>query len=169
MRVTHIVIAVALGATGFLIAQPLQLPLGKRSLIGGLAAKFSPPTNSTSFHISIAANGRKRANTTVEILCTRHAPGAIPNRSCSPPMHYHADQAEYLEVKEGSFGFHVGGIDLAVLRPGDQPITVLAGTPHYFWNTKANEEGVLLAAFEGVGNVVMCFGDAAEIKTMAII
>jgi len=169
MRVTSIVLAIALGAIGFFVAQSVQLPPGKRSLLGALTAVISPPRNTTSFQIKIVADGAKRANTTVEILCSRYAPGAIPGRSCSPPVHVHADQAEYLEVKKGAFGFHVDGEDRAVLQPGDQPIMVLAGVPHYFWNTKADEEGVLFAAFEGVGNVEMVFGDAIEIKTMATV
>ena len=169
MRLTSIVLATALGAIGFFVAQSMELPLGKHNLFGALTAFISPPRNTTSFHIKVAADGAKRANTTVEVLCSRHAPGAIPGRSCSPPLHVHADQAEHLEVKKGAFGFHVDREDRAVLQPGDQPITVLAGVPHYFWNTNADEEGVLFAAFEGVGNVEMVFGDATEIKTMATV
>lgn len=169
MRGTSVVLAVALGAIGFFVAQSLHLPPGKRSPLGALTAFISPPRNTTSFRIKIAADGAKRANTTVEILCSRQAPGAIPGRSCSPPLHVHADQAEYLEVKKGAFGFHVDGEDRAVLQPGDPPITVLAGVPHYFWNTRTDEEGVLFASFEGVGNVEMVFGDAIEIKTMATV
>lgn len=169
MRVTSIVLASALGAIGFFIAQSVEVPLGKRNLLEVLTAFISPPRNTTSFHIKIAADGAKRANTTVEVFCSRHAPGAIPGRSCSPPVHVHADQAEYLQVKKGAFGFHVDGKDRAVLQPGDPPMTVLARVPHYFWNAKADEEGVLFAAFAGVGNVEMVFGDAVEIKTMTTV
>ena len=169
MKAASVVLAIAVATVGLLIAQSWQLPPGKRSMLGDIAAFVNPPRNSTRFQIRLDADGHQRANSTVEVHCTPHAPGAIPGRSCSPPMHFHADQAEYLEVKQGAFGFHVDGKDRAVLRPGDQPITVLAGTPHYFWNTKADEKGVLFAAFEGIGNVEMFFGDAIEIKTVATI
>ena len=162
-------VAVACAAIGFFIAQPLQLLPGERNRVGTLLAFIQPPRNSTSFQIRIAADGHQRANSTVEVHCTPHAPGAIPGRSCSPAVHVHADQAEYLEVKKGAFGFHVDSEDRATLHPGDPPITVLAGVPHYFWNTKPDEEGVLLAAFEGVGNVNMVFGDAIEIRTVATV
>ena len=169
MKAASVLLAIAVATVGFLVAQSWQLPPGKRSMLGDIAAYLNPPRNTTCFQIRLEADGHQRANSTVEVHCSPHAPGAIPGRSCSPPMHYHADQAEYLEVKQGAFGFHVDGKDRAILRLGDQPITVLAGTPHYFWNTKADEAGVLFAAFEGVGNVEMFFGDAVEIKTVAFI
>lgn len=163
MKATSILVPTILGITAYLVSQqsPVQLP--------ALTRYVFPPTNSSAFQIKIAADGTQRAKSTVEVLCTPHAPGAIPGRSCSPPLHNHAEQAEYLEVKQGTFGFHVDGEDKAILRPGDKPITVGAAVPHYFWNVNAGEEGVLFATFEGVGNVEMFFGEAVEIKTMATI
>ena len=169
MKASTALIPAGMAVAAFFLAQPLQLLAFKASPLGALAALINPPRNSSSFHIQIAADGTQRAKSTVEVLCTPHAPGAIPGRSCSPPLHIHADQAEYLEVKSGAFGFHVAGKDRAVLRPGDEPITVGARVPHYFWNENAGEEGVLFATFEGVGNVEMFFGEAVEIKTMATI
>ena len=154
--------AVALVAVGILIAQ--TLPPGKRSVPGGVEAQRvgGNPEN----QITIASSGQQRANTTVEVLCTRLAPGGIPGRSCSPKVHTH-EQAEYLETTRGSFGFNLNGKDTAILVPGDPPITVPAGTPHYSWNTKPNDTGVLLASFEAKGNVKLIFGDAMEIRAFA--
>lgn len=161
--------AFAFAAIGFFIAQPLQLLPGERNHFRTMLAFIKPPINSTNFQIRIAADGRQRANSTVEVHCTPHAPGAIPGRSCSPALHVHADQAEYFETQKGAFGLHIDNEDRATLHPGDPPITVLAGVPHYFWNTKPDEEGILIAAFEGVGNVNMVFGDAIEIRTVATV
>ena len=164
MQATSAVQAIALVAVGIFIAQTWQLPPGERSVSGGVTAQRVG--GSPNYSIEIASSGQQRANTTVEVLCTRQAPGAIPDRSCSPVVHTH-EQAEYLETTQGSFGFNLNGKDAAVLVPGDLPITVPAGTPHYFWNTKPDDTGVLLASFEPKGNVKLVFGEAMEIRTFA--
>ena len=164
MRTTGALQAVALVAVGIFIAQTWQLPPGERSVPGGVEAQRVG--GNPNYQISIASSGQQRANTTVEVLCTRLAPGGIPGRSCSPKVHTH-EQAEYLETTRGSFGFNLNGKDVAILVPGDPPITVPAGTPHYFWNTKPDDTGVLLASFEAKGNIKLIFGDAMEIRTFA--
>lgn len=164
MRATSALQAIILVAVGICIAQMWQLPPGKRSVPGDVQRVGGNP----EYQIRTASSGQQRANATVEVFCNRQAPGAIPGRSCSPIVHRH-EQAEYLETKQGSFGFNVDGKDTAVLVPGDLPITVPAGTPHYFWNTNPNDTGVLLAAFEATGNVELFFGEAMEIKTYATV
>lgn len=156
--------AFALVAVGIFIAQTWQLPPGQRTVPGGVSAQRVG--GNPNYSITVTSTGKQRANTTVEVLCTRQAPGAFPGRSCSPIVHVH-EQTEYLEVTRGSFGVNINGKDAAVLVPGDLPVTVPAGTPHWFWNTKPDDIGVLLATFEPKGNVKLVFGDAMEIRTWA--
>ncbi len=56
------------------------------------------------------------------------------------PLHHHPRQSEYFQVLEGTLHMQVGG-EVKTLHKGDE-ITILPGTPHYYWNNK--QEKVLI-------------------------
>lgn len=62
---------------------------------------------------------------------------APPPDSHGPLRHVHPEQAEYLEVREGTLGIWHDGVT-RYLRPGESA-TVPAGDPHRFWNAGDGE------------------------------
>jgi mannose-6-phosphate isomerase-like protein (cupin superfamily) len=72
-----------------------------------------------------------------EAMIRARAPGALPGRSSSPPLHSHKTQRECFSVREGQAVFLLDGKEIPVAGSNDtvaRHICVPPRTPHSFWN-----------------------------------
>eukprot|EP00891_Asterochloris_glomerata_P006946 jgi/Astpho2/6946/Aster-x0295 len=110
----------------------------RTSLAGRTSFEDTADGSGTRFVFKQAPKGQATATDPFVIsgLCRAGAPGAIPGKSASPPLHIHTKQTECFRIISGRFAYTLEGKE-GQLGPADtksKPLCIPPGAVHTFWN-----------------------------------